>query len=264
MIAKLPENRFKRALAEGKQQIGLWSSLANPHSAEIIAGSGYDWLLFDTEHTPIEVAGLVEILRAAHAATHSAVRVMWNDPVMIKRVLDVGAQTLFVPFVETAAEAGMAVQACQYPPSGIRGVAGATRASGYGRVADYHASAGRELCVVVQIETKSAVDHLEEIAAVPGVDAVFIGPSDLSASFGFLGRSQAPQMQAILQSCAKRLQVVGARSGILAGSAEQALQYFDYGYDFVAAGVDTALLARATDALLCSVVNGLKGEKANS
>lgn len=258
MSVELPINRFKLGLATGRKQIGLWSSLSNPHTAEVLAGAGYDWLLFDTEHAPLDVGGLIDVLRAASAAAHCAVRIPWNDPVLVKRALDIGAQTLFVPFVQSAEEAKKAVQACRYPPHGIRGVAGATRASGFGRIANYHAQAASEICVIVQVETREAVGALEEIASVPGVDGVFIGPSDLSASYGYLGQPAAEAMQEVLADCAKRLSAVGARSGILAGTQDQALTYFDYGYDFVAAGVDALLLARAADALRTAVATNIQ------
>jgi len=249
----IKQNLFKRALAEGRQQVGLWSTLSSPTSAEIIASAGFDWLLFDSEHSPVDVPRLIDILRAATAANHAAVRVPWNDKVMIKRALDIGAQTIFAPFVQTAEEAAAAVQATRYPTDGIRGVSAGTRAGGYGRIPDYLNKANAEICVIVQVETREALDQLEDIAAVPGVDGVFIGPSDLSASFGYLGAPAHPEMQNVLQETVNRLQAVGMPAGILAGSAEQANQFLKWGYTFVAAGVDTTLFVHAVDDLRSSI-----------
>ena len=252
-MTTLSQNPFKKALSEGRRQVGLWSTLSSPISAEVIAGAGFDWLLFDSEHSPVDVPRLGDILRAAQGASHAAVRVPWNDPVMIKRALDIGAQTIFAPFVQSAAEAKAAVRACRYPPDGIRGVAGATRACGYGRTTEYLHRANDEICVIVQVETREALSQVEEIAAVPGVDGVFIGPSDLSASFGHLGAPTHPEMQKVLEDAAKALQGLGVPAGILAGTAEQANLFLDWGYNFVAAGVDTTLLVRALDGLRAAV-----------
>ncbi|MDC0739609.1 HpcH/HpaI aldolase/citrate lyase family protein [Cognatishimia sp. SS12] len=254
MSASVPTNRFKAALAAQQTQVGLWSSLSSPVVAELIAGAGFDWLLFDTEHSPITIPAAAELLRsAAHSDSQAAVRVAWNDPVLIKQVLDIGAQTVFVPFVQSAEEARAAVRACRYPPDGIRGVAGATRASGYGRRTTYLQEANDQIAVVLQVETKEALDQLEEIAGVEGVDGVFIGPSDLSASFGHLGNPGATEMQAVLKSAAARLNAIGKASGILAGTSVDANRYLSWGYTFVAAGVDTALLTKAVDTVRSEV-----------
>ena len=174
-----PRNTFKRRLLAGDTQNGLWLSLGSPISSEALSLVGFDWLLFDTEHPPIDLASVQPLLQAAAVGTAQAVvRPAWNDKVLIKRVLDMGAQTLLVPFVETPEEAAAAVAATRYPPKGLRGVAGATRASRYGLTSDYFAVSDDEIAVLVQIETTNALTRLEEIAAVPGVDGVFIGPSD--------------------------------------------------------------------------------------
>ena len=253
-MSEITPNPFKSGIAKGQPQVGLWSTLSSPTSAEVIAGAGYDWLLFDSEHSPVDTPGLIEILRAANGCNHAAVRVPWNDAVMIKKALDIGAQTLFVPFVQTPQEAEQAVQSCRYPQAGIRGVAGSTRASGYGRTKDYLHKASDEICVILQVETREALEQIEEIATVPGVDGIFIGPSDLSASYGHLGAPTHPEMQRVLQQAAATLKSIGVPAGILAGSAEQANQYFDWGYTFVAAGVDTTLLVQAVDGLRANIV----------
>lgn len=246
----LPRNTFKHAIAAGQLQIGLWSSLTSNIAAEIVADAGFDWILFDAEHSPNEIPGLLAQLQAAARGTASPiVRPAWNDAVLIKRVLDIGAQSILVPYVQNAAEAGRAVAAVRYPPAGIRGVAAAARASRYGRVKDYLKQADREICVLVQVETRPALDRLEAIAAVDGVDGVFIGPSDLSASFGHIGNPQHQEVQAALEQAVRRLKAVGTPAGILTLNEEEARRYIGWGYTFVAVGSDTGLLGRGADAL---------------
>src|SRR6266576_1799743 len=163
----LPQNGFKRALVSGRPQIGLWSSLSSNYSVEVVAGAGFDWILLDTEHSPSELENLLTQLQAAAPyPTHAVVRVPWNDMVTIKRVLDIGAQSLLIPYVSTPEEAAAAVSYTRYPPKGVRGVAGTTRATRFGRVKDYARRAHEEICVLVQVETKPALDQLEAIAAV--------------------------------------------------------------------------------------------------
>jgi 2,4-dihydroxyhept-2-ene-1,7-dioic acid aldolase len=247
---ELSRNRFKQAIAAGQVQIGLWSSLCNSIAAEIVADSGFDWILFDSEHSPNEIPGLMAQLQASARGTASAiVRPAWNDAVLIKRVLDIGAQSILVPYVQDAEEARRAVAAIRYPPAGIRGVAAASRASRYGRVTDYLKKADSEICLLVQVETRAALDRLEAIAAVDGVDGVFIGPSDLSASFGHIGNPQHAEVQKALEDGVRRLKAIGKPAGILTLSEEEARRYVGWGYTFVAVGSDIGLLARGADAL---------------
>jgi 4-hydroxy-2-oxoheptanedioate aldolase len=246
----LQKNRFKHALAAGKIQIGLWCSLCSNIAAEIVSHSGYDWLLLDTEHSPNEVPDILAQLQASQAGTaHAIVRPAWNDPVLIKRYLDIGAQTVLLPYVQNADEARRAVAATRYPPHGIRGVTGSGRASRYGRVKDYLKKANDEICVLVQVETREALAELDKIAAVEGVDGVFIGPSDLSASFGQIGNPAHPDVQAALEDAAKRIRKTGKFAGILTGNEDEARRYIGWGYTFVAVGTDVVLLARAADGL---------------
>ncbi|HVV92950.1 MAG TPA: aldolase/citrate lyase family protein [Hyphomicrobiales bacterium] len=246
----LPVNTFKRALARGERQIGLWCSLCSPIAAEIVAYSGFDWLLLDAEHSPNEVPDLFAAMQAAAPGTASAVvRPPWNDTVLIKRVLDIGAQTVLLPYVQNAEEARRAVASCRYPPAGIRGVTGSGRAARYGRVGNYLQTADSEIGVLVQVETRSALRELEAIAGVEGVDGVFIGPSDLAASLGHIGQPQHPEVQAALEDAVKRLKAAGKPAGILTANVEEAERYLDWGYLFVAVGVDVTLLARGADAL---------------
>ncbi|MCB1331967.1 MAG: HpcH/HpaI aldolase/citrate lyase family protein [Maritimibacter sp.] len=242
------ENSFKTGIRSGKAQIGLWSSMCSTVATEIAAHAGYDWILFDAEHSPVEIAELFPLLQAAgQGGSHAAVRLAWNDRVMIKRALDIGAQTVMVPFVQNAEEARAAVAACAYPPHGVRGVAGSTRASRYGRDKSYFKTARDGICLIVQVETGEALSRLEEIAGVDGVDGVFIGPSDLAASMGHLGNPGHEDVQAALKDAVERLKALGTPAGILAVTEPDAKRYRDWGYAFVAAAVDTGLFAAAID-----------------
>ncbi|HEX3442193.1 MAG TPA: aldolase/citrate lyase family protein [Pseudolabrys sp.] len=243
-------NAFKHALADGKLQIGLWSSLCSNIAAEIISDSGFDWILLDTEHSPNEIPDLVTQLQAVQRGTATPIiRPAWNDAVLAKRCLDIGAQTLLFPYVQNADEAKRAVASTRYPPQGIRGVSVAARASRYGRVPGYLGKANDEICVLVQVETREALKELEAIAKVPGVDGVFIGPSDLAASLGHLGNPAHPEVQEAMHDAVKRLKALGKPAGILTGNEEEARRYIDWGYLFVAVGADIGLLAKNADAL---------------
>jgi 4-hydroxy-2-oxoheptanedioate aldolase len=246
----LPRNAFKAALARGELQIGLWSSLCSPIVAEIIGHSGFDWILVDTEHSPNEPPAVLAQLQALQAGTATPiVRPAWNDPVLLKRLLDIGTQAVLVPFVQTAEEAAKAVAACRYPPAGIRGITVSGRGSRYGRVPDYLKRADAEICVLVQVETGEALAQLEAIASVDGVDGVFIGPADLSASLGHIGNPGHPEVQAAIKGAVGRLTAVGKPAGILTPSEADARRYIEWGYRFVAVGSDLGLLTKHADAL---------------
>ncbi|MBD8165042.1 4-hydroxy-2-oxoheptanedioate aldolase [Erwinia persicina] len=244
-------NEFKQALQHKDPQIGLWLGLADPYSAELLAGAGFDWLLIDGEHAPNDVRSVLGQLQAiAPYRCHPVVRPAWNDPVLIKQLLDIGAQTLLIPMVQNGDEARAAVRACHYPPQGIRGVGSAlARASRWNRIADYLQRAGEQLCILVQIETRQAVENLAEILAVDGVDGVFIGPADLSADMGFPGRPGHPEVQAIIELAIASIRTAGKAPGILTADETLAQRYLDLGALFVAPGVDTTLLARSAEAL---------------
>jgi 4-hydroxy-2-oxoheptanedioate aldolase len=247
---ELRRNEFKQAIAAGRLQIGLWSSLASNIAADIVSDSGFDWILIDTEHSPNEIPQVLSQLHALERGSASAiVRPAWNDAVLIKRVLDLGAQSILVPYVQNPEEARRAVAAVRYPTAGIRGVAAAARASRYGRVTDYLKKADGEICLLVQVETRAALGELEAIATTDGIDGVFIGPSDLSASFGHIGNPQHPEVQKALQDSVTRLKVAGKPAGILTTNEEEARRYIGWGYTFVAVGSDVGLLARGADAL---------------
>ena len=250
MQLEMPRNEFKRALAAGKPQIGLWSSLCSNVVAEVIGGCGFDWILVDTEHSPNELPGVLTQLQALAVGTATPiVRPAWNDPVLIKRYLDVGATGLLIPFVQNAEEAKKAVVATRYPPSGIRGVATSTRAGRFGRTKEYLRKANDEICVLVQVETKTALDNLEAIAAVDGVDGVFIGPSDLAAALGHLGNPGHAEVQGAISDAVKRLKAKGKAAGILTSVEADARRYLAEGFTFVAVGTDIGLLARTGEAL---------------
>jgi 4-hydroxy-2-oxoheptanedioate aldolase len=247
---ELPANTFKRALKAGKVQIGLWCSLSHHYATELVAGSGFDWILLDTEHSPNDLESVLRQLQAAAAyPTHPVVRVPWNDMVTIKRYLDIGAQSILIPYVQNAEEAKNAVAYTRYPPAGVRGVAGATRATRFGRVKDYAKRAHEELCVLVQVETQQALDNLEKIAAVEGVDGVFIGPADLHASLGYPGETNNPKVMPVIDEAIKRIRKCGKAPGILTGVEADARRWLDCGGLFVAVGADTGVLARGADAL---------------
>ena len=246
----MQRNTFKHNLAAGKLQIGLWSSLCSNVAAEIIGDSGFDWILLDTEHSPNEIPELVGQLQGLQASpTTPIIRPAWNDAVLIKRCLDIGAQSLLLPYVQNVAEAKAAVAATRYPPHGIRGVSVAARASRYGRTPGYLGKANDEICVLVQVETGEAMKNLEAIAAVEGVDGVFIGPSDLAASLGHLGNPQHADVQKAIKDAVDRLTKVGKPAGMLTGNEEEAKRYIEWGYKFVAVGADVGLLAKNADAL---------------
>ncbi|UJW86428.1 HpcH/HpaI aldolase family protein [Devosia sp. SL43] len=247
---ELAHNAFKAALKAGKSQLGIWSSLVSPMVAEILGQSAFDWILFDAEHSPVDLAGLYPLLQAcASGKAHAAVRPPWNDMVMVKRVLDMGAQTVLLPFVQNPAEAAAAVASTRYPPDGVRGVAVATRAGGYGRRTGYLTRAGDDVCTLVQVETAEALAQLDAIAATPDLDGVFIGPSDLAASMGYLGQPGHPEVQAAIQAAVKTILAQGRAPGILALTAADARRYLDWGYLFVACGLDIRLLVQGVDAL---------------
>jgi 4-hydroxy-2-oxoheptanedioate aldolase len=246
----LPQNRFKQALSEGRQQIGLWCSLPGPYVAEVIAGSGFDWILFDTEHSPGDPVTVLAQLQAAAAYPVSpVVRPASNDAVLIKRFLDIGAQTLLIPYVQNAAEAKAAVAATQYPPAGIRGVAATTRATGFGRVPGYGKRAHEQVCLLLQVETREALGQLEEIANVEGVDGIFIGPGDLAASFGRVGETSHPEVLGAIENAIGRIRSCGKPAGILTADVAYAKRCIELGTTFTAVGADIGILARGTENL---------------
>lgn len=248
---KHPVNGFKAALAAGKVQTGLWLALADAYSAEICAGAGFDWLMIDAEHAPNDIRSILAQLQAiAPYPGHAVVRPAIGDTHILKQLLDIGAQTLLVPMVESAQQARDLVAAVRYPPAGVRGVGSAlARASHWNGVPQYLTNADSELCLILQIESKKGLEALEEIAAVPGVDALFLGPADLAASLGHLGDPMQPAVQEAIRSAIQRACKAGRPIGILSFDEAQARLWLSLGATFIAVGADTTLLARGARAL---------------
>lgn len=234
-------NNLKKMLLDtsGKPTIGSWFMSGSAHLAEAYGLCGFDFLVVDMEHAPIDIPQAANILRAIDTTpSEAALRVPWNDKVYIKRALDAGAQTLVVPFVENVAEAKAAVAASRYPGAGVRGVAAVHRASRFGTVPDYFKKANDQICMILQLETPEAVDQLEDIAAIDGVDVIFIGPADLAANMGYLGEVGNPAVQAKLKEAAARAKAVGIPAGALAPTPEMSKQFLDYGFTYMAMGTD--------------------------
>ncbi len=247
---QLSANPFKQAVREGRTQLGLWCSLCSNIVAEVISGSGFDWILIDTEHAPNELPIVLSQLQAlAGSSAAPVVRPAWNDMVLMKRLLDVGVQNFLIPYVQTAEEARAAVAATRYPPQGIRGVAVTHRANKYGRVKDYFKRVTDEICIHLQIETRLALQNIEAIAAVEGVDGLFIGPSDLAAALGHLGDYGHPEVRAAIEDAFKRIRKAGKAPGILAPIEADARHWLSLGCVVLAVGSDVGLLARHSEEL---------------
>jgi 4-hydroxy-2-oxoheptanedioate aldolase len=247
---ELPINSFKRAILADRLQIGLWTTLSSHNVIEALGNSGFDWLVLDTEHSPNELPMVHSQLQAlAGRRAHPVVRPPWNDAVVIKRYLDLGVQTLLIPFVQNAEEGRQAVAATRYPPKGIRGYAAAARASDYGRVQDYPARCEEELCVLLQVETPHAIDNIREIATVEGVDGIFIGPGDLAASMGHVGNPKHPEVLAAIEKAICAIRECGKPAGILTPDEALARRYIELGCTFTAVGSDVGILARGAEAL---------------
>lgn len=247
----LPVNTFKQRLKSGEAQIGLWVGLAEPYCAELAANAGFDWLLLDGEHAPNDVRSLLGQLQAVAAyPSHPVIRPPIGDAVVIKQLLDLGAQTLLVPMVDSAEQAEQLVRAIHYPPKGIRGVGSAlARASRWNTVPGYLTHADEQICLLVQIENLEGLAHLDEIVTVDGLDGVFIGPADLSASMGHRGNPGHPEVQAAIEDAIERIRRAGKAAGILSADQTLARRYIELGAAFVAVGVDTTILMRGLQSL---------------
>jgi 4-hydroxy-2-oxoheptanedioate aldolase len=247
---EMPRNRFKAALRAGRAQVGIWCSIAGSDNAEALAGCGFDWMLIDTEHSTVDLTTVKAMLQAAAPyPTQTIVRPGWNDAVEIKRLLDAGAMSILVPYVQSAEEAARAVSAVRYPPQGTRGVAGITRASRYGAVDGYLSRANDEICLLVQVETAEALRNIEAIAAVDGVDGIFVGPADLAASMGHPGNPAAPEVKAAILDAIARIRSCGKPAGILSLDPGFLQQAVAAGSLFTAVDVDQAILLRGARAL---------------
>lgn len=244
---RTPANAFKKALAEPGARIGLWLGLADPYAAELCATAGFDWLLIDGEHGPNDLRSMLGALQAVAAyPSHPVVRIPSGDTVLIKQVLEIGATTLLVPMVESAAQARALVAATRYPPRGVRGVgSGLARSSRWGAHARYLHEADDSICLLVQVESVAAMAQIDAIAAVDGVDGVFIGPADLAASMGHLGNPGHAAVRDAIDSGMARILAAGKAPGILAVDEALARHCIDAGARFVAVGVEATMLARA-------------------
>ena len=239
-----PHNRFKHALAEGRQLIGLWLALGDENAAELCAHAGFDWLVIDGEHGPNDLRSILSQLRAVQgSASAPVVRLASDDRVAIKQHLDIGAQTLLIPMIESAEQAREAVRSCRYAPEGSRGIGAAlARASRYGRIGDYLSTAADELCLLLQVETRAGIEALDEILEIEGVDGVFVGPADLAADMGLPGKPGSPEVQAAVVGALEKILHSPKASGILTSDMALAHQYRDMGVNFLAVGSDVGVL----------------------
>lgn len=242
------KNQFKRALAQSKPLYGLWQGIPNTTVAEIGAGAGFDWILVDAEHGPFDLASIMAHLQAIEPYPVAAlVRPVEGRTALIKQLLDIGAQTLLVPMVESADQARQIVAAAKYPPQGVRGLGTSmARAANWNRSEKYLTTANDEICVIVQIETLRGLENIESIVSVDGVDGVFIGPSDLSAAMGHIGAPGHPEVVAAVKECFRIIRAAGKSAGVLAVTQELVTRYHKAGAQFIGVGVDAALLVNAT------------------
>ncbi len=251
---QMPRNPFTHALAAREKQMGLWISLSSPFVAEVTAHAGFDWALIDMEHAPNDYFSVLGQLQAFAASNTTAiVRPEWNDPVMVKRLLDLGAPGLLFPMIQSVEEAEKAVAATRYPPRGMRGVSGAMRGNRFGRIKDYVERVEQETTVILQLETRAAIEQADAIAAVDGVSGVFFGPADIAADMGKVGQAMDAEVWTLIRATAKRLGDKGVATGTLVLDPDFAAELLNDGFTFVACGTDASLLARATDSLLATV-----------
>ncbi len=244
-----PANSFTQGLAEGRKQVGMWVSLASPFASEIVASAGFDFAVIDMEHAPNNVDSVLGQLQAfAPHPTTAIVRPPWNDAVMVKRLLDIGAPGVIFPMVQTPEEAEAAVAACRYPPRGIRGVAGSTRANQFGRMPDYFDRVEEEMTIIIQVETLDAIACVDEIADVDGVSGIFFGPSDIAADMGHIGKPMTPAVWDVIRPAAKRLADRGMPPGTMMGDLGFASDLLNDEFAFVACATEAVALARAMDA----------------
>lgn len=244
-------NAFKQAIFAARPQIGLWQALASPYTVEICAGAGFDWLLIDAEHAPNDLQSvLAQLQAAAPYPVEPVVRLPAGDPVQVKQYLDIGARSLLIPMIESRDDAAAMVRATRYPPHGNRGVGSAlARASRWNRRPDYLQQAADEICLLLQVESRAGVDVISDIAALDGVDGVFIGPADLAADLGQLGNPAHPDVQRVVEAALVAVRQAGKPAGILIADEKLARRYLELGATFVAVGTDVTLLARGAEAL---------------
>ena len=238
-----PHNVFKERLKKGDTQIGLWTGLGTASVAELAAGTGFDWIVIDGEHGPNRLLNILEQLRAIGGDTAPVVRVRDDNRAEIKQMLDAGAQTILVPMIDSGEQAAEVVKSMLYPPLGVRGVGAAlARASGYNGISDYLQTANDEVCLLLQVESMAGVNALDDILALDHVDGVFVGPADLAADMGFVGKPGAPEVQAVVNETLTRIRASGKAAGILTSDQTLAKGYADMGVEFLAVGSDVGVL----------------------
>ena len=265
-LMKFTKNKFKKALKEKVVQYGFWLGLADSYSAEICAGSGFDWLLIDGEHAPNSLRTILCQLQAvAPYPSHPVVRPVEGTTARIKQLLDIGARNLLIPMIESARQAKEMVSACHYPPQGVRGVGTAlARAANWNRIPDYLKHADDEICLLLQIESKKGLEALTDILTLDGIDGVFIGPADLAADLGYIGQPGHPEVKKVVEQALKQIRAAGCAPGILATETTLANHYKDCGALFIAVGVDTVLLANSTAALAANFKDDIEPVKPTS
>ena len=243
-------NQFKQDMLERKKLIGCWAALGNPISTEILGLAGFDWLLLDGEHAINDVTTFVpQLMALKDSISAPVVRPACNDQVLIKRLLDIGFYNFLIPYIETVDQAKQAVSYTRYPPEGLRGVSVAHRSNAFGTIPDYFTKINQNICVMVQIETQQSVDNVEAITAVNGIDGIFVGPSDLSASLGHFGNPKHHEVQTAIKHVFEVAKAQGKACGILAPIEADAHHYIEMGATFVAVGSDLSLLRNSTQAL---------------
>jgi len=250
----LTPNQFLTKLRAGRPQIGMWITMASPYAAEVVAGAGFDWAVVDMEHAPNEIPSVMgQLAVLASHGVPALVRPDWNNPVKVKRILDIGAQGLVFPMVQSADEAARAVAACRYPPLGIRGVSTSTRANNFGRTADYFDRVHAETAIITQVETRAAIAAALDIGATEGVDGVFFGPSDIAADMGLLGQPLHPAVWEAIMPTARALMAAGVPVGTLVTDIPFARNLMAQGFTYIACGVDTVILSRGADAVAAAM-----------
>ena len=245
-----PTNTFKAKLKQGERVIGLWMCLADHYSADLLGTAGFDWIVVDGEHAPNDIRSLRDqVMALAPYETEAVVRVPIGETWIIKQVLDIGAQTLLVPMVDSKEQAEEIVRACRYPPHGTRGVGAApARASRYSQITDYVTTADDQICLLVQVENRAGIAALDDILSVDGIDGVFIGPADLSSDMGYAGNANAPEVRDTILDALDRIAKAGKAPGILSTNDEVTAVYRDAGAQFLAVGIDVLMLAKAARA----------------
>ncbi|MDQ1198058.1 HpcH/HpaI aldolase/citrate lyase family protein [Agrobacterium sp. SORGH_AS 787] len=259
------ENRFKNAIHRGEPQIGLWLDMGEAIAAEIAGTAGFDWLVIDGEHGPNDLRSIIEQLRALSTSpSEPVVRVPTGETWIIKQMLDAGARTLLVPMVDSDEQARALVSAMHYPPRGIRGMgAVVARASGFGSVSDYNQKASDNVCLLIQAETRAAIADLDNILQVEGVDGVFIGPADLAADMGYLGKIDEPEVQSVIEAAIRKIVAAGKAAGILTFNEAYNKRYLELGASFVAVGADVFEFSNVLRQLAARYKGGATGPKAS-